>query len=225
MCKILEDLIDLFSNHSLYGVELNKKNVWLTLDNLKDDIIKAGDNLSKDEFDFFDGNIYIAKDAKIAPTSDITGPCIIGHKSEVRHGAYIRGPVLIGDGVVIGNSVEVKNSIIFSNVALPHFNYVGDSILGEKSHLGAGVILSNLRGDKKHTYMKTSDGKIIPIGRRKGGALVGDGAEIGCNSVLNPGTVIGKRTQVYPLVSVRGMIESDSIVKSTREIIKRVNNG
>ena len=165
-------------------------------------------------------NIWIAKSAKIAPTASITGPVIIGEETEVRPGAFIRGNALVGNNCVVGNSTELKNVILFNNVQVPHYNYVGDSVLGYKSHMGAGSITSNVKSDKKLVVVKGSSEKW-ETGLKKFGAMLGDHVEVGCNSVLNPGTVIGRNSNVYPLTSVRGVIPSDSIVKSMDDIVEK----
>ena len=176
-----------------------------------DEFIKEySSSLDKSYSEIYDG-VYIADDAIIWNGATIIGPAIIGHKTEIRPGAFIRGCVVIGDGCVIGNSTEVKNSIIFDRAQLPHYNYVGDSILGYRAHLGAGVIISNLRLDKK-TVRITKNGEKFDTGLRKMGALVGDFVEIGCNSVLCPGTVIGKNVRIFPLSAVRGTVEKDAVI-------------
>ena len=177
-------------------------------------------NLSSDEYERIGEDVYAAKDVKIAKTATIEGPCVIGKGTEVRPGAYIRGKVLIGQGCVIGNSTEIKNAILFDSVQVPHYNYVGDSILGYHSHMGAGVICSNVRGDKKPVVIHGDDEKI-ETGLKKVGAMLGDYAEIGCNSVLNPGAIVGRNAQVYPLSSVRGTVPADSIWKRDGDVVKK----
>lgn len=193
---------------------------WEILDKIKSMIIDLGSKLDPDEYTKLREDVWAANDAIIAPTAYIGGPCIIGHKTEVRHGAFIRGSALIGDGCVIGNSVEVKNSIIFDSVQTPHYNYVGDSVLGYKSHMGAGSITSNVKSDKTNVVIRTGEEKI-ETGRKKIGAMLGDYVEVGCNSVLNPGTVIGRHASVYPLSSVRGTIPEGHIYKSKTEVVER----
>lgn len=163
--------------------------------------------------------VLVGKNVKIAETATIIPPVIIGDDAEIRPGAYIRGDVYIGDGCVVGNSTELKNCILLNRVQVPHYNYVGDSILGNHSHLGAGAICSNLRGDGKNVVVHAE--RDYETDLRKFGAIIGDYADVGCGSVLNPGTIIGKRTQVYPLTMTRGVYPSDSIVKSTRKIVKK----
>ena len=175
--------------------------------------------LNEQDYDI-DGNIYIAKTAKIADNVSITGPALICDGAELRPGAFIRGNVIVGKNSVVGNSCEVKNSILFDCVQVPHFNYVGDSVLGYHSHMGAGSITSNVKSDKSLVAIKCGNEKI-ETGLKKVGAMLGDYVEIGCGSVLNPGTVIGKNTSVYPLNALRGVFESDCIVKSQKEVVKR----
>jgi len=184
-------------------------------------IIKLGEELDKNEYEEREEKVWISKSATVAPTAFIGGPCIIGHNTEVRHCAFIRGSVLVGENCVVGNSTELKNCILFDNVQVPHYNYVGDSILGYKSHMGAGAITSNVKSDKSLVVIKNGYGEEIKTDRKKVGAMLGDHVEVGCGSVLNPGTVIGRNTSVYPLSSVRGVVESDSIYKSEGNIIKR----
>lgn len=186
---------------------------WEALDGIHDFILSCGETLSLEEYDHPDKDIWIAKDVKIAPTASITGPCIIGSGTEIRPGAFIRGNALVGKGCVIGNSTELKNVIIFDSVQVPHFNYAGDSILGYKSHMGAGSITSNVKSDKTLVVVKDAE-EQIETGRKKFGAMLGDFVEVGCNSVLNPGTVIGRHTNIYPLSCVRGVIPADSIYKT-----------
>ena len=173
-----------------------------------------------DGYTLISDGVLIGKNVTISPTSHIDAPCIIGDNTEVRHGAYIRGSVIIGNGCVIGNSSEIKNSIIMDNAQLPHYNYVGDSVLGESAHLGAGAICSNLRTDKGSVKIH-HDGHVIDTGMRKLGAIIGDHVEIGCGAVLCPGTVIGKNSTVYPLTLARGSYPSDSIIKSDGTVIPR----
>ncbi len=186
------------------------------------DFIKGlAEGLSSDEYDQIGEGVYIAKDVKIAKTATIEGPCIIGRGTEVRPGAYIRGNALIGEGCVIGNSTEIKNAILFDGVQVPHYNYVGDSILGYRSHMGAGVICSNVRGDKKPVTIHGDDEKI-ETGLKKVGAMLGDYAEIGCNSVLCPGVIIGRGAQTYPLCRVRGVLGEGLLLKGDGTTVKRI---
>ena len=193
---------------------------WEILPQIGQIVVQIGQSLSEEEFERVGENVWIAHSASIAPSATITGPCIIGAQTQVRPGAFLRGNILVGEGCVIGNSTELKNVIIFDNVQVPHYNYVGDSVLGYKSHMGAGAVTSNVRSDKRPVVVHGLAGDV-ETGRKKVGALVGDGVEIGCNSVLNPGTVIGRRTSVYPLTCVRGEIPADCIVKNDMTIVPR----
>ena len=195
-------------------------NAWDILSHLGDIINEIASGLNSDEYECVDGNVWIAKNVSISRTATIIGPCIIGKDTEIRPGAYIRGNVIVGEGAVIGNSTELKNCILFDSVQVPHFNYVGDSILGYKSHLGAGAVTSNVKSDKTPVSIKIL-GDSIETGRKKLGSLIGDYVEVGCNSVLNPGTVIGTHSNVYPLSSVRGYIPENSIFKSAGVIVKK----
>ena len=179
---------------------------WEVLSEIGDFILKLGPALNPFEYECKDGNIWIARTAKIAPT----GPAIIGKDAEVRHCAFIRGNAIVGEGAVVGNSTELKNAVLFNRVQVPHYNYVGDSVLGFKSHMGAGSICSNVKSDKKLVVVKDGDEKI-ETGIKKFGAMLGDHVEVGCGSVLNPGTVIGRNTNIYPLSPVRGCVPADSI--------------
>ena len=196
---------------------------WEALEGIKDLILKIGETLSPDEFDHPEEDVWIAKDAKRYPNNYIAGPCIIGHGTEVRPGAFVRGSALVGDNCVVGNSTELKNVILFDNVQVPHYNYVGDSILGYKAHMGAGSITSNVKSDKKLVVIK-NEGELIETGRKKVGALVGDRVEVGCNSVLNPGTVIGRDSNVYPVSCVRGVIPENCIYKEAKKIVVKKND-
>lgn len=197
-----------------------KKYPFEVLGELKDFIVKLGETLDLEKFEKVKENVWIAKDAKVFPSAYIDGPCIIDSSAEIRHCAFIRGSVIVGKGSVVGNSTEVKNSIIFDSVQVPHYNYVGDSVLGYKSHLGAGSITSNVKSDKTNVVLKSGNGKI-ETGRKKVGAMVGDYVEVGCGSVLNPGTVIGRNSNVYPLSSVRGYVKENSIYKTKGEIVEK----
>ena len=194
---------------------------WEALGEIKSFIIELGKTLDPEKYDMVSENVWIAKSAKVFPSAYIASPCIIGENTEVRHCAFIRGSVLVGDNCVVGNSTEIKNSIVFDNVQIPHYNYVGDSILGYKSHLGAGAITSNVKSDKTPVSVKVSDGKV-ETGLKKFGAMVGDGTEVGCNSVLCPGTVLGKNCTVYPLSRVRGYIPANRIFKSEKSIVVKL---
>ena len=193
---------------------------WEVLPKIKEFILELGKKLDKEEYEEVSENVWIAKSAKVAPTASITGPAIIGKNAEVRHCAFIRGNAIVGENSVVGNSTELKNVILFNNVQVPHYNYVGDSILGYKSHMGAGSITSNVKSDKKLVIVKNGEEKI-KTGLKKFGAMVGDNVEVGCGSILNPGTVVGKNTNIYPLSSVRGTIAENSIYKKQGEIVDK----
>lgn len=190
---------------------------WEALAGIGAMIAELGESLSADEYEKRGENVWIAKDASVAPTACINGPAIIGKGAEVRHCAFIRGNALVGAGAVVGNSTELKNVILFDKVQVPHYNYVGDSILGYKSHMGAGSITSNVKSDKTLVVIHAKDADIA-TGLKKMGAILGDQVEIGCGSVLNPGTIIGRETNVYPLSMVRGVIPAGSIYKKAGEI-------
>ena len=192
---------------------------WEALSGIKEYIIQLGNTLNED-FQQIAPQVWVHKTAKIAPTAYLGAPCIIGAETEVRHCAFIRGAALVGDGCVVGNSVELKNVILFDKAQVPHFNYVGDSILGYKAHMGAGSVTSNVKSDSSLVVIHGSED--IPTGKKKVGAMLGDHAEIGCNSVLNPGTIIGKHSNVYPLSSVRGVVPENSIYKSGGVIVKKI---
>lgn len=193
---------------------------WEVLPKIKDFIINLGESLNKEEYDKVGENVWIAKSAKVAESAYINGPAIIGKNAEIRHCAFIRGNAIVGENAVVGNSTELKNVILFNNALVPHYNYVGDSILGYKSHMGAGSITSNVKSDKKLVIVKNDDEKI-QTGLKKFGAMIGDNVEVGCGSVLNPGTVIGKNTNIYPLSSVRGVVKENSIYKRQGEIVEK----
>lgn len=213
---------NLFSLENTKAAELlkNYEYPYEVLPHIKDFIIEYSKTLDMNLYDDLGDGIFAAKSAKIAPTASITGPCFIGENTEVRHCAFIRGSAFIGDNCVVGNSSEIKNVIIFNNVQVPHYNYVGDSILGYHAHLGAGAITSNIKSDRKNINIKVGD-TVIETGLRKIGAFLGDYAEIGCGAVLNPGTIVGKRTLVYPLSLLRGYIKNDSIYKNAGEVVDR----
>lgn len=214
-CKI-ENLYDLSET---IAADLFKDAVypWEVLGQIKDFIIALGSRLDSSRFEERGEHIWVAKSAKIAPTACLNGPLIVDEEAQVRHCAFIRGSAIIGKGAVVGNSTEVKNAVIFNSVQVPHYNYVGDSILGYKSHMGAGSITSNVKSDK--TLVVVKDGKEeIETGLKKFGAMLGDHVEVGCNSVLNPGTVVGRNTNIYPLSMVRGVVPAGSIYKNRNEI-------
>ena len=193
---------------------------WEALGDIGDFILALGAALPAEEYDHPAEDVWIAKDAEVFPSAYIHGPCIIGHKTEVRQCAFIRGNALVGDGCVVGNSTELKNVILFDNVQVPHYNYVGDSILGYKAHMGAGSITSNVKSDKTLVVVKEGETRH-ETGRKKIGAMLGDRVEVGCNSVLNPGTIIGRDSNVYPLSSVRGVVPANSIYKGKDDIFPK----
>ena len=193
---------------------------WEALGGIGDMILSVGAALPAEEYEHTSDNIWIARDATVFPTATILGPCIIGHETEVRPGAFIRGNALVGDHCVVGNSTELKNVILFDNVQVPHYNYAGDSILGFKAHMGAGSITSNVKSDKTLVVIH-NQGEELPTGRKKVGALLGDRVEVGCNSVLNPGTVIGRDSNVYPVSCVRGVVPENSIWKNSGDVIQK----
>ena len=191
---------------------------WEVLPKISDFIIQLGNTLDLNDYDKIEDNIWIAKSAKVAPTAFIAGPAIIGKNAEIRHCAFIRGNAIVGENAVVGNSTELKNVILFNNVQVPHYNYVGDSILGYKAHMGAGSITSNVKSDKKLVVVKNGTERI-ETGLKKFGAMIGDNVEVGCGSVLNPGTVIGRESNIYPLSSVRGVVAGGSIYKNKGEVV------
>lgn len=190
---------------------------WEALPKIKDFIIALGEKLPEDKYERKEGNIWIARSAKVFPSAYIGGPAIIDEEAEIRHCAFIGGSAIVGKGAVVGNSTELKNVVLFNKVQVPHYNYVGDSILGYKAHMGAGSITSNVKSDKTLVVVKAG-GESCETGLKKFGAMLGDHVEVGCNSVLNPGTVIGKNTNIYPTSMVRGVIPADSIYKRQGEI-------
>ena len=196
---------------------------WEALDRIGTTIIEIGKDLPADEYDEIAENVWVAKDATVFPSAYLGAPCIIGHKTEVRQCAFIRGNALVGDNCVVGNSTELKNVILFDNVQVPHYNYVGDSILGYKSHMGAGAVTSNVKSDKTPVAVKDRNGETIMTGRKKMGAMLGDHVEVGCNSVLNPGTVIGRNSNVYPTSCVRGVVPENCIWKNTGNVVIKEN--
>lgn len=193
---------------------------WEVLPEIKEFILRLGPSLPEDEFDNPSEGVWIAKDAKVFPSAYIGSPCIIDHEAEVRHCAFIRGSAIVGKHAVVGNSVELKNAILFDNVQTPHYNYVGDSVLGYKAHMGAGSITSNVKSDKTLVVVKDPENPV-ETGLKKFGAMLGDFVEVGCNSVLNPGTVIGPHSNIYPVSCVRGVIPAHSIYKDKEHIIPK----
>ena len=215
----ITQLLDL--THTLAGDYLAQfEYPWVALDGIKDLILAIGPTLPQEEYDQPAPNVWVHKTAIVFPSAYLGAPCIIGPETEVRHGAFIRGSALVGSKCVVGNSVELKNVILFDNVQTPHYNYVGDSILGYKSHMGAGSITSNVKSDKTLVVVKNGEERI-ETGRKKFGAILGDHVEVGCNSVLNPGTVLGRGVSVYPTSCVRGAIPENSIFKAPDDIVLR----
>ena len=196
---------------------------WEVLPKIKEYILKLGETLSLEEYEHPSEDVWIAKDATIFPSAYIAGPCIIDHDAEIRHSAFIRGGAIVGKNAVVGNSTELKNVILFDNVQVPHYNYVGDSILGYKAHMGAGSITSNVKSDKSLVCIKSNDEKI-ETRIKKVGAFLGDYVEVGCNSVLCPGSVIGRNSTIYPLSRVRGVVPTNTIYKNQTEIVERIEN-
>ena len=215
----IEELFDL---DKTIAAELfrDKTYPWEALAGISDFILRLGETLSPEEFDHPAEGVWIARDAKIFPSAYIGSPCIIDREAEVRHCAFIRGSAIVGKGAVVGNSTELKNVVLFDKVQVPHYNYVGDSILGYRAHMGAGSITSNVKSDKTLVVVKSGE-EAVETGRKKVGAMLGDRVEVGCNSVLNPGTVIGRDSQVYPVSCVRGVIPANSIYKDKDHIVPK----
>lgn len=197
-----------------------KKYPWEVLDEIKGFILELGPTLPADEYDNPEEGVWIAKDARVFPSAYIGAPCIIDHGAEIRHCAFIRGSAIVGKNAVVGNSVELKNAVLFDNVQTPHFNYVGDSVLGYRAHMGAGSVTSNVKSDKTLVVVKEPE-QEIETGRKKFGAMLGDNVEVGCNSVLNPGTVVGRGASIYPTSSVRGVVPAGCIYKDKYKIVER----
>ena len=218
-CKIrnLYNLEETIAKSLLEGLEYP----WEALPKISEFILETGSNLDLNIYELKGENIWIAKSAKVMPTAYIKGPAIIGEKAEIRHCAFVRGNAIVGDNAVVGNSTELKNVILFNDVQVPHYNYVGDSILGYKAHMGAGSITSNVKSDKKLVIVKNGT-QTIETGLKKFGAMIGDNVEVGCSSVLNPGTVVGRDTNIYPLSSVRGVVPANSIYKKQNEVVDKV---
>ena len=193
---------------------------WEVLPKISEFILKLGSTLSVDEYEKKGENIWISKSAKVAPTASITGPAIIDHEADVRHCAFIRGSAIVGKNAVVGNSTELKNVILFNRVQVPHYNYVGDSILGYRAHMGAGAITSNVKADKTLATVNPPEGKI-ETGLRKCGAMLGDGADAGCGTVFNPGVVVGRNSNIYPLSMVREFVPANSIYKKRGEVVEK----
>ena len=215
----IKELLDLSKTIAAELFE-GKTYPWEVLDDIKPFILKLGESLPAEEFDHPEEGVWIAKDAKVFPSAYIGAPCIIDHEAEVRHCAFLRCPAIVGKGAVVGNSVELKNVVLFDNVQTPHYNYVGDSVLGYKAHMGAGSITSNVKSDKTLVVVK-EPGNPHETGRKKFGAILGDNVEVGCNSVLNPGTVVCRRSNIYPTSCVRGVVPADSIYKDRDHVVTK----
>lgn len=215
--------IEMYQNGAslAYSFVLKYEYPWELLAGIGEEIIRLGAILPEDKFDIRGKNIWVAKSAKVAKNAYLIGPCIIDEWAEIRHCAYIRGSVIVGKNAVVGNSTELKNCILFDGVQVPHYNYIGDSILGYKAHMGAGSITSNVKSDRSLVVIKNGDTNIR-TGLKKCGAFLGDFVEVGCGAVLNPGTLIGRNSIVYPLSSVRGVVGERSIYKSNREVIEKI---
>lgn len=217
----ISDLLDL--ERSIAGdIFKNRTYVWEVLQDIAEFIRTIGPTLDKNEYELRGEDVWISKTANVYETAYISGPCIIDHQAEVRHGAFIRGSAIVGKNAVVGNSTELKNVILFDLVQVPHYNYVGDSVLGYKAHLGAGAITSNVKSDHTLTTFRFGD-ENMPTGMKKFGAIIGDRAEIGCNSVLNPATIIGRDSTVYPLSMVRGYVPANTIYKKQGEVVAKTN--
>lgn len=202
------------------GLFANATYPWEVLGEISSFILKLGETLDAEKYEKRGENIWIAKSAKVAPTACINGPAIIDEEAEVRHCAFIRGNAIVGKGAVVGNSTELKNVVLFNKVQVPHYNYVGDSVLGYKAHMGAGSITSNVKSDKKPVIVH-GNGESMETGLKKFGAMLGDEVEVGCNSVLNPGTVVGAHSNIYPLSSVRGVVPAGHIFKKQGDVVKK----
>ncbi len=214
----VEELFDL--EHTMASEYLRQfEYPWLALKDLKNEIIRLGSTLN-DEYEEVSEHVWVHKSANVFPSAYLGAPCIIGANTEVRHCAFVRGSALVGEGCVVGNSVELKNVILFDKVQVPHYNYVGDSILGHYAHMGAGSITSNVKADKQNVVLKHK-GETLETGMKKFGAMVGDYVEVGCNSVLNPGTVVGRHSNIYPVSCVRGVIEDHCIYKAYGNVVKK----
>ena len=217
-------ITDMYDLNETIAADLFKDTLypWEVLPKIKDFILELGKSLPKDKYDQIGDDVWIAKSATVFPSAYVHGPAIIDEDAEVRHCAFIRGNAIVGKGAVVGNSTELKNVVLFNKVQVPHYNYVGDSILGFKAHMGAGSITSNVKADKKLVKVHTGE-ESIETGLKKFGAMLGDRVEIGCNTVMNPGTVIGRDSNVYPTSMVRGFIPEKSIFKNTGEVIQKNN--
>ena len=215
----IKDLYDLNETIAAKLFE-GKTYPWEVLADIGDFIMKLGPTLPKDEFNQIEDNIWVHKTVKIAPTASLTGPLIVDADTEIRPSAFVRGKAIVGKNCVVGNSTELKNVVLFNTVQVPHYNYVGDSVLGYKAHMGAGSITSNVKSDKKLVVVKSPEGQI-ETGIKKFGAMLGDEVEVGCGTVLNPGSVVGSHSNIYPLSSVRGFIPANSIYKKQGEVVEK----
>lgn len=220
MMKIKDLFKDIQLNTISFQIFEDVEYPWQVLSKINDFIIELGMKLPKDEYTMISENVWVANSAQIAPTAFVGSPAIIDKDAQIRHCAFIRGSAIVGKGAVVGNSTELKNVILFDKVQVPHYNYVGDSILGYKSHMGAGSITSNVKSDKTLVTIKNGEEKV-ETGLKKMGAILGDEVEVGCNSVLNPGTVVGSYSNIYPLSMVRGYIKANSIYKNSNEIVEK----
>lgn len=214
---------DLYDLKETIAAELfeNVTYPWEVLPKIHDFILELGSRLPEDKYEKRGEDIWIAKNARVAPTACLNGPLIVDEEAEIRHCAFVRGNAIVGKGAVVGNSTELKNVVLFNKVQVPHYNYVGDSVLGFKAHMGAGSITSNVKSDKTPVVVKKSENIHIETGLKKMGAMLGDHVEVGCNSVLNPGTVIGRESNIYPCSSVRGVVPARSIYKKKTEILEK----
>ena len=218
----MTEIAELFDLSKTIAAELfeGRTYPWECLDGIKNFILELGPKLPREEYEEVSENVWVAKDATVFPSAYLGAPCIIDHGAEVRHCAFIRGSAIVGKDAVVGNSTELKNVVLFDKVQVPHYNYVGDSILGYKAHMGAGSITSNVKSDKTLVVVKEKDVQH-ETGRKKFGAMLGDNVEVGCNSVLNPGTVVGRNSNIYPVSCVRGVVPENSIYKNKEEIISK----
>jgi NDP-sugar pyrophosphorylase family protein len=215
----ITDLLDLEKTIAS-DIFKDRQNAWEVLPEITEFILRLGSTLSPDDYDMRGADVWISKSAKVFTSAYIAGPCIIDHGAEIRHCAFIRGSAIVGKNAVVGNSTELKNVILFDGVQVPHYNYVGDSVLGYKAHMGAGAITSNVKSDHTLTIFRFGD-ETVPTGMKKFGAILGDYVEIGCNSVLNPATIIGRHSNVYPLSMVRGFVPANSIYKKQGEVVNK----
>lgn len=216
---LTEDLFD--TEHSRFGKLLRRyRYPWQLLPELGDQLLRLGEQLPTDRFEQVAEAVWIARTATVATSAEIVGPCVIDEGTVIRAGALVRGRVLVGCGAVVGNSTELKNAILFDGVQVPHYNYIGDSIIGYRAHFGAGAVTSNVKGDRSPVVIRDGEQRL-ETGLKKCGALVGDGTEIGCGCVLNPGTVVGRNAQIYPLCSVRGLVPPGYIYKAADNVVKR----